>query len=171
MAFESILIIANALTMLEARDNEHRSYVELVEVLEEHSPRASEDIQEVWRRVAFSLLISNTDDHLRNHGFLRAATGWTLSPAFDLNPAPDGRGVLSTAIEDARDRSASVDLLISAAPSFRITDVGAELRRLLAGTSRWRDLAERYGVAREIPRLEPAFEHARRGDAIRAAGG
>jgi serine/threonine-protein kinase HipA len=159
----------SALTMLEARDNEHRSYLEIVEVIERHSPRATSDLQELWRRVAFSILISNTDDHLRNHGFLRAENGWTLSPVFDVNPDPDGAGLLSTGIEDGDNRSASVTLLVDLAGYFRVTAPRDELRRLIDGAGGWRALAQRYGVGREIDRLEAAFAHDRLDEARRLA--
>ncbi len=74
----------SAMTMLEATDGDRGSYLDIADVIERHSPIAGADLAELWRRIAFSILISNTDDHLRNHGFLRTSSaGWTLSPAFD----------------------------------------------------------------------------------------
>lgn len=79
----------SAMTMLEANDGDQGSYLEIADVIERKSVQAEVDLIELWRRIAFSILISNTDDHLRNHGFLRTSSaGWTLSPAFDLNPDP-----------------------------------------------------------------------------------
>lgn len=73
----------SAMTMLQAEDGEQASYLEIAQVLEERSPDAGSDLRELWRRIVFTILISNTDDHLRNHGFLRKSTaGWSLSPAF-----------------------------------------------------------------------------------------
>ena len=152
----------SALTMLEARDNDRRSYTEIAEVIETTSPQTTKDLRELWRRVAFSILISNADDHLRNHGFLRVGPGWILSPAFDLNPAPDAVGFLSTAIETPRDRRADIALLVNWAEYFRVTDPAGELRRLLAATDTWRERAKHYGVASETARLAPAFEHEQR---------
>jgi serine/threonine-protein kinase HipA len=87
---ESRIGYVSAMTMLEASDGDASSYPEIAEVIETVSPKATEDMRELWRRMAFSVLISNTDDHLRNHGFLRLSTaGWNLSPAFDLNPDPE----------------------------------------------------------------------------------
>ena len=80
---------ASALTMLEASDGEQRSYLEIGEVIERYSPRADADLRELYRRIIFSILTANTDDHLRNHAFLRERDGWALSPAYDLNPNPD----------------------------------------------------------------------------------
>jgi serine/threonine-protein kinase HipA len=80
---------ASAMTMLEASDGDQRSYLEIAEVIEERSTTVTADLRQLWRRICFSILISNTDDHLRNHGFLHErAESWELSPAFDLNPNP-----------------------------------------------------------------------------------
>lgn len=158
------------MTMLEAVDNERRSYAEIAEVIETTSPHTTEDLRELWRRIAFSILISNTDDHLRNHGFLREGPGWTLSPAFDLNPSPDSVGLLSTAIESPRDRSADIVLLTELSDYFRVSEPLLELRRLLESIGTWRHRAEQHGVAAEIPRLAPAFEHDQRDAARRLVG-
>ena len=161
----------SALTMLEARDGERHSYLKLAEALEIESSQASEDLQELWRRVAFSILISNTDDHLRNHGFLRSGPGWTLSPAFDINPNPDHAGLLSTAVETSADRSADIEQLVGVAEYFRVRDPRAALQPILEATDRWRDIATRLGVAPELDRLAPAFEHPQREAARRIVDG
>jgi len=79
--------------MLGAADGETHSYLELVDALRRYGANPNEDQRELWRRVLFSVLISNVDDHLRNHGFLydTAKRGWRLSPAYDLNPDSAGR--------------------------------------------------------------------------------
>jgi serine/threonine-protein kinase HipA len=156
--------------MLEASDRDRRAYTEIAEVIETSSSRAGDDLRELWRRVAFSILISNTDDHLRNHGFLRSGPGWMLSPVFDLNPAPDSAGLMATAIDDPRDRTADIDRLVSWAPYFRVTDPRAELAAQLAATDDWQARAARHGVAGEVDRLRPAFEHAQRARARQIAG-
>ncbi len=77
------------MSMLGMRDGERGSYPELVDALASHGADAKADARQLYRRVAFSVLVSNVDDHLRNHGFLwRGKAGWTLSPAYDLNPVP-----------------------------------------------------------------------------------
>ncbi len=153
----------SAMTMLEATDGDRGSYLDIADVIERHSPAASDDLRQLWRRIAFSILISNTDDHLRNHGFLRASSaGWTLSPAFDLNPDPSpGPKHLSTAI-DFDDTSASVETLMDVAEHFRLDD--DEARRVLAevsdATSRWRTAAEKTGLdPAAVEQMAPAFEH------------
>jgi len=153
----------SAMTMLEAGDGDRGSYLEIADAIECHSPNVGEDLRQLWRRIAFSILISNTDDHLRNHGFLRNnSAGWTLSPAFDLNPDPSpGPKHLSTAV-DLDDTTASVDMLMSVAEHFRLDENDA--RRVLGdvsdATSQWRAAAEEAGLDRAaIERMAPAFEH------------
>lgn len=112
----------SAMTMLEAADGDHGSYLDIAAALEEHSPAAREDLAQLWRRIAFTVLIRNSDDHLRNHGFLRTSSaGWSLSPAFDVNPDPSpGAAHLSTAI-DYDTTEARVDVLMGVADFFRLT--------------------------------------------------
>jgi serine/threonine-protein kinase HipA len=153
----------SAMTMLEASDGGSASYLDIAEVIEEHSPAAGEDLRELWRRIAFSILISNTDDHLRNHGFLRLSTaGWSLSPAFDINPDPSpGTKHLNTAI-DYGTTEARIDVLVDIAGMFRLTDAEARavLRDVSTAASTWRAIAAEAGLnATEIDRMAPAFDH------------
>jgi serine/threonine-protein kinase HipA len=153
---------ASAMTLLEAADGEPRSYLDLVEVIEEESDRATADLHELWRRIAFSILVSNTDDHLRNHGFLRTTTGgWSLSPAFDINPNPEpGPKFLSTSI-DGRSNAASIDLLLGVAEFFRLSEEDARtvLAEVGEATSHWRQVAGRLGINRaSINEMRSAFE-------------
>jgi serine/threonine-protein kinase HipA len=154
---------ASAMTMLEARDGDQRSYLEIAAVIEERSASATAELRQLWRRMAFSILISNTDDHLRNHGFLHErAQSWSLSPAFDLNPNPAaGPKYLSTAI-DFDDTRASVETLLSVADYFRL-DAGQALNVLAEVTqavANWRRVAQTYGLTqRDQGDMEPAFEH------------
>jgi serine/threonine-protein kinase HipA len=155
---------ASAMTMLEAGDGDQRSYREIAAVIEERSTAATEDLRQLWRRMAFSILISNTDDHLRNHGFLhKRGESWTLAPAFDLNPNPDpGPKNLSTAI-DFTDTRASVDTLISVAPYFRLDpgDAFEVLAQVARAAARWHMVAKTHGLTqRDLDVMEPAFEHA-----------
>jgi serine/threonine-protein kinase HipA len=155
---------ASALTMLQAGYGDRRSYLDIAAVIGERSSAVTEDLRQLWRRMAFSVLISNTDDHLRNHGFLHGSgDSWALSPAFDLNPNPaPGPKDLSTAI-DLTDRRASVDALLSVAGRFRLDpgealDVLAQVTRAAA---RWADVAMSHGLARpDLDVMEPAFVHA-----------
>jgi serine/threonine-protein kinase HipA len=153
----------SAMTMLEAVDMERRSYLEIVEVIEESSSRVTQDMRELWRRIAFTILIRNTDDHLRNHGFLRASSGgWSLSPAFDINPDPEpGNTHLSTSVDGSSDE-ASLENLLENAELFRLGDEEAleVLGEVSKATSGWRDLAAAEGLdGREISQMTAAFEH------------
>ncbi|HTU78477.1 MAG TPA: HipA domain-containing protein [Solirubrobacteraceae bacterium] len=125
--------------------------------------RASADLAELWRRIGFSILISNTDDHLRNHGFLRRSTGgWSLAPAFDLNPDPSpGPKLLRTPIDVGRDE-AKLEALLAVAPYFRLDDQQAReiVAELSAATGCWEDVAAEYGLdGSAIERMSSAFVH------------
>jgi len=153
----------SAMTMLEASDGDSGSYLEIAEAIETSSPTATEDLARLWRRVAFSILISNTDDHLRNHGFLRlSSAGWSLSPAFDLNPEPElGPRHLKTAI-DFDETEARIEVLLGVAPEFRLDEATAEetLREVGRATAGWRQVAKEHGLAAgAIEAMAPAFEH------------
>lgn len=164
----------SAMTMLEASDGEKENYLDIGAVVEENSPRAGADLHQLWRRMAFTVLIRNTDDHLRNHGFLRTSSaGWTLSPAFDLNPDPSpGPAVLSTAL-DFGAFDADVGTLLGVAGAFRLSD--AEARTVLSAvahaTARWREVAGGHGLGDgELERMRAAFEHEQAGHAAELVG-
>ena len=150
----------SAMTMLQATDGDQRSYLEIAEAIEERSARAGQDLAQLWRRLLFNVLICNTDDHLRNHGFLHAGgTSWSLAPAFDLNPQPDpGPTQLSTFIDYA-DGSATVALALSVAPMFRLSaaDARRTLGEVAAAVSDWRQIAGRWLAPGEVDRMAPAF--------------
>ena len=153
----------SAMTMLESGDGDAASYLDIADVIERHSPNATDDLRELWQRIAFSILISNTDDHLRNHGFLRASTaGWSLSPAFDLNPDPrPGPKHLRTSIDYATTEP-RLDALLEVAEFFRLSPAAAAgvAREVAEATSGWRTAAEQHGLdAVGIERMAGAFEH------------
>ncbi|MGA2322136.1 MAG: type II toxin-antitoxin system HipA family toxin [Solirubrobacteraceae bacterium] len=155
----------SAMTMLEASDGDQGSYVEIAEAVEEHSPSAAVDLRQLWRRIVFSRLISNTDDHLRNHGFLRTSTaGWSLSPAFDLNPNPQPGGKrFSTAVDHGRDTDDDLIVALEVAELFRLRrdDALNVLAETLRVTSQWRVAAKAVGLPMsEIERMSGAFESA-----------
>ncbi len=138
-------------------------YLDIAEVIETESPRASEDLGELWRRMAFSMLIRNTDDHLRNHGFLRATTaGWTLSPAFDLNPDPrPGPKLLNTSI-DYDSREARIDTVLAVSELFRLGQAKAEsiLSQVVRAVGEWRRTAADAGLdTAAVEQMARAFEH------------
>ena len=154
----------SAMSMLSARDNETHSYLELADALRQQGAAPREDLKALWRRIVFNVLISNTDDHLRNHAFLYAGqNGWRLSPAYDLNPVPvDVKPrVLSTAITQD-DTRASLDHAFDVAGYFEVTTDNARViaREVAGAVSRWRHVAEQRGLSqREADRMASAFEH------------
>lgn len=154
----------SAMSMLGARDGERGSYPELADALAAHGARARADAEQLYRRVVFSVLISNVDDHLRNHGFLwQGKDGWVLSPAYDLNPTPvDVKArVLATNI-DLDEATCSVDLLESAAAFFglQISVARKIIRAVAEVTKTWQDVAREVGSREvEIRRMESAFVH------------
>ncbi|MEX2048788.1 MAG: type II toxin-antitoxin system HipA family toxin [Gemmatimonadota bacterium] len=155
----------SAMSMLEAVDGQHRSYMEIADAIRMHSASASEDLHELWRRVVLTVLISNTDDHLRNHGFLYAGDqGWRLSPVFDLNPVPTDVGprILSTAIVEGNDRSASIELAFLAARHFGLESEEAQViaQQVARAVAEWRQVARALGASgAECDRMASAFEH------------
>ena len=164
----------SAMSMLGAADNERRSYLEIADALRSHGATPKKDLAELWRRVVFSVLVSNCDDHLRNHGFLHAqGRGWRLSPAFDLNPTPtDERArVLATSI-DEHDGTASLDLALATASYYGLgaraaREIGAAVGKAVGA---WRDVAAELGASpREADRMESAFSHADLEGALRLA--
>jgi serine/threonine-protein kinase HipA len=154
----------SAMSMLGARDNETRSYLEIVDALRRHGASPKADMESLWRRIVFNILISNTDDHLRNHGFLyEGQQGWRLSPAYDMNPVPVDikPRILSTAINED-DGTASLALALEVAGYFGLTVSAASAIAVQVGkaVSKWRDEAARQGLGKaEIERMMSAFEH------------
>lgn len=154
----------SSMSMLDARDNEQRSYMEFVDVLRQVGSAPKEDMRMLWRRIVLSILISNTDDHLRNHGFLYSApAGWCLSPAYDLNPVPMDikPRVLSTAI-DLDNATASLELALQVASYFEISAEDAYQIAYEVGTAvtLWRSVAADLGLTTsQIDRMSSAFEH------------
>jgi serine/threonine-protein kinase HipA len=154
----------SAMSMLDAADNDQHSYLEIADALTQHGARPQEDHAQLWRRIVFSILISNTDDHLRNHGFLyEPGEGWRLSPVYDVNPTSIQAKprVLSTAITEA-DATASLELAFEVAEYFGIKDkvaraIVTEVGKAVSG---WRDVAFSLGLSeREVERMASAFEH------------
>jgi serine/threonine-protein kinase HipA len=154
----------SAMSMLDVNDNELRSYLEFVDALRRYGAAPITDMSLLWRRIVFNVLISNTDDHLRNHGFLYGGPdGWRLAPAYDLNPVPVDikPRVLSTAI-DLDDNTASLEVAMSVASYFELSrtrarEIAAEVGQAVHN---WRDHALQLGIASsQIERMASAFEH------------
>jgi len=156
------LHFASAMTMLGYTDGadhtDGASYLEIVEFITGNGSRPAADLAELWTRIVFSICVCNTDDHLRNHGFMLVPGGWRLSPAYDLNPSPHGRG-LSLAISDT-DNSLSLDLALEVCEFFRLTNDDARdiMKRVVTSVRNWRQHASGLGIPRdEQDRMSPAF--------------
>ncbi len=145
------LHFSSAMTLLGYNDGvdaaDGVSYLELAEFIIQYGSRVKDDLQELFKRIVFSIAISNTDDHLRNHGFLLTKNGWVLSPAYDLNPNQYGMGLKLNISED--DNSLDFDLALSVASYFRLSDNDAVaiIDNTKSIVSNWRTVASKYGIS------------------------
>jgi serine/threonine-protein kinase HipA len=153
---------ASAMTLLDRNDGDDASggasYLEMAELLERQGAAPLEDLHQLWRRIAFNICISNSDDHLRNHGFLLTASGWRLSPAYDMNPIPFSDG-LKLLISES-DNSLDLDLALEVAEFFRLNRkaAGSILDQVVEAVSNWRSVAHAVGVpASEMDEMADAF--------------
>jgi len=162
------LLFMSAATLLgvEPAGAADHAYTEIVDALRVHGAAVRADCEELWRRIAFSILITNVDDHLRNHGFLHTERGfWRLSPAFDLNPFPDRVRELKTWVSPDTGPEATIEALMSVIAYFRISrrraqEILGEVERAVAG---WREAARALGLsARDVEDYADAFEHPER---------
>lgn len=139
---------SSAMTQLKYYDgDEGASYLELAEFLTNAGARTASDLQQLWRRLVFNIAVSNTDDHLRNHGFMLAEKGWILSPAYDINPNPDKPG-LHLNITDT-DNSLDYGLAFEVAEFFRLTATQATAiyDEVLKAVSHWQVVAKKVGLS------------------------
>lgn len=152
----------SAMSMLNAIDNDTaiNSYLDIADAIRQYGATPQEDLLELWKRIVFSILISNTDDHLRNHGFLYVnEKGWKLSPLYDVNPSSDNKRVLSTYITE-NDNSQSIDLAMKVCEYFGVKLNGAKtmVSNMRTHVSAWNIVAQKHGLKkREIEMMESAF--------------
>jgi serine/threonine-protein kinase HipA len=156
---------ASAMTMLGYRDgHDHAdgaSYLELVEFIQNHGANVDNDLEELWRRIVFSICVANTDDHLRNHGFILTNGGWILSPAYDINPIETGTGLKLNISEE--DNSLDLDLAMEVCEFFRLSEDRAEeiISEIKSAVCTWKEVATKYGITRAEQELKaPAFSKA-----------
>lgn len=153
----------SAMSMLNAADNQPHSYLEIVNALVQQGAAPEEDMKELWRRIVFTIMVANTDDHLRNHGFIyEPYKGWRLSPVYDINPTPTeiGPRILTTSI-DLYDNFASLETAMSVAKDFRLTKEEASLiiEEVREAVNKWRKVASDFGLSKqECDRMSSAFE-------------
>ncbi|QYM77916.1 HipA domain-containing protein [Horticoccus luteus] len=150
----------SALTLLNRQDGENASYLELAEFLSTRGSPAHKDadLRELWTRIVFNILVSNRDDHLRNHGFILSADGWRLAPAYDLNPNNE-RTHHQLAI-DATDPTPDVTLAFATAEFYGLSATQADeiVRRVQTAFSEWRTIAGKHRLPRaEIELVAQAF--------------
>lgn len=143
---------ASAMTMLGCEDRQEEAngtYLDIAGFLMQHGAKPDTDLPELWRRIVFSLLVSNTDDHLRNHGFIVEDGRWRLSPAYDLNANNKRPKALSLEL-DAGVPIESLDTIIDAAEYFRLDKdtLDRELKRIRTAVSNWRAIASHLGISR-----------------------
>lgn len=152
---------ASAMTLLghiDGEDASGASYLELMEFISRHGASVEKDLEELWRRIVFSICVKNTDDHLRNHGFLLTQKGWLLSPAYDINPNEYGRG-LSLNITEA-DNSLDLDLAMEISGYFRLSERKALqiIKKVGAVVKDWKKVAANYKIPNaERERMSAAF--------------
>ncbi len=157
------LHFASAMTLTDRLEGDDAStgasYLEMARVLIDHGARTIEDLRELWSRIVFNMLVSNTDDHLRNHGFILVpGKGWRLSDAYDMNPVPASQG-LKLNVSEA-DNAMDLDLVRSVAPYFRVSKKLADeiIARSQAVVKQWPKIAGSLKIhAREQERMAAAF--------------
>ena len=141
------------------RDN-RASYLDLSAFLQDHGGSIKEDLGQLWRRIAFNIAISNTDDHLRNHGFIIENDAWRISPAFDINPSID-KDELALNIDEASG-ILDFDLALSVREYFRLSSSEAKsiLTEVKQAVSNWDRIAKQLGIYRsEIELMQSAFRY------------
>lgn len=150
---------ASAMTLLGKTDgSEGTSYLDLAGFIIKNGSDPKRDLEELWRRIVFNIAVKNTDDHLRNHGFLLTTKGWSLSPAYDMNPDPLGQGL--TLNISHTDNALDFGVANSVARYFRIEkDADSILKRVRRCVGKWKAVAKKLGIpAIEISSMETAFE-------------
>lgn len=127
--------------------------------IKSHGARPKDDLIELWRRIVFNMAVSNSDDHLRNHGFLLKKQGWVLSPLYDVNPVPYGDGLALNV--DANNNSIDIELAIETAVKFGIAkDIARKLALDIVSKvdTNWEKLASIHGIRhRQVEEMRPAF--------------
>lgn len=153
---------ASAMTLLgytDGQDNKDRtSYLDLAEFIITNGRNVSTDLEELWRRIVFNICISNTDDHLRNHGFILTSQGWILSPAYDMNPVETGTGLNLNISEN--DNALDLELAMEVHEYFRLEKNKANkiLVKVKSAVSNWRKIAKKYKLSKAEQELkENAF--------------
>lgn len=163
------LHFASAMTLLDRVDGQGAddgvSYIELADLLMRLGSKTTADLEQLWRRIVFNICVSNTDDHLRNHGFMLEPNGWALAPAYDMNPDPHGAGLKLNISET--DNTQDIDLVLSVASTFRIKKKRAQeiISEVADAVNQWRAVAKSHKLS------NPAQERMRRAFRVAEAPG
>jgi serine/threonine-protein kinase HipA len=134
------------------------SYLDLADFLVRNGAQANDDLEQLWRRIVFYVCVSNTDDHLRNHGFMLTDRGWALSPAYDINPVATGGGLALNISKE--DNSQDLDLVLSIAPYLRVSKDRANeiIQEITTIVRSWPNMAKRLSIpSRELSVMKNAF--------------
>jgi len=152
----------SAMTLLGYKDGDNfsagASYLEMADFIKRFGAQVNFNLEELWKRIVFSVAVANTDDHLRNHGFLLTADGWILSPMYDVNANPAGNGLSLNISEN--DNTLSFDLVLETAPYYKVEQKRANvlIKKIREAVSNWHHIAARTGIPKyEIEEMEPAF--------------
>ena len=150
---------ASAMTLLGQEDGtDGVSYLDLAGFIIKNGAEVKKDLEELWRRIVFNIAVKNTDDHLRNHGFLLGVKGWSLSPAFDMNPNPQGKGLTLNISET--DNSLDFGLALSVAKYFRVEkNAEAILKKVRRSVGKWKTMTKKFAIpTNEADLMASAFE-------------
>lgn len=143
---------ASAMTLLGRIDGQDHaegvSYLELVDFISSNGAKIENDLEELWRRIVFNICVSNTDDHLRNHGFILTRSGWILSPAYDINPIENGNGLKLNISEN--DNSLDISLAMDVHPYFRLKEPRALeiINEVKTIVKNWESVAKKYSISK-----------------------
>ena len=155
---------ASAMTMTgnneETIKNQPASYLDIVEFIQSNGANINENLTQLWRRIIFNIAISNTDDHLRNHGFILTKEGWVLSPAYDLNPSIDKDGLALNI--DMDNNALDFELAKSVGEYFRLTTTEMDqiIDEVTSVVKNWQDIAKQIGISRaEQELMASAFKY------------
>jgi serine/threonine-protein kinase HipA len=155
---------ASAMTMTGQNEdtikNNPPSYLDLAEFIQYNGAQNTQDLKQLWRRIVFYMAVSNTDDHLRNHGFILTNQGWILSPAFDINPSVDKEGLALNI--DTQNNALDFELAKSVGEYFQLSDteMNTIITEVKMAVSGWENIAREIGISRaEQELMRAAFRY------------
>ena len=154
---------ASAMTLLGLNDGDNATtghgYIDIVDFIISGCTDVDANLQELFRRVAFNICVGNSDDHFRNHGFLLTAKGWTLSPAYDMNPTQNDHHSL---LINSKINKADLSILLNSCEEYMLTLEVAQgiINEVVEAVNDWRVLANRFGIAkREMSLFDGVFDN------------